>query len=330
MNKTVLAHIAAAIAALSAGAAVVATRFVIGETDPVALALYRYVIAVICFAPILPFIWPKHRIAISEYGKIALFGVLFFGFFPWAFNASLQYVPAARGAVGLATIPIQTLIVAAVFGRERLTLEKLAAVGLAFAGIAVVFGPEAINPTASGYLIGDALMLLGVFSAAIYSVFSRATLIRHGPLFVTALAMVFAVVALLPLSYLTSDVLGFPAFSKEGWLAVIFLGTFAGAVQFSLFTWALRWLPPTTTVLYLTLNPITAMLLGVLLIGEVLTLALIAGLILVLLGILTGNGAFLSLWRRLMVPDNHLLLRRSLRSLNLYSSSSKNSNSRLR
>lgn len=35
MNKTGLAHIAAAIAALSAGAAVVATRFVIGETDPV-------------------------------------------------------------------------------------------------------------------------------------------------------------------------------------------------------------------------------------------------------------------------------------------------------
>ncbi len=298
MNKTVLAHFAAAIAALSAGAAVVATRFVIGETDPLALAFYRYFIGVICFVPILPFIWPKTRIPLTEYGKIAVLGLLFFGFFPWAFNASLQYIPAARGAVGLATIPVQTLIVAVIFGRERLTLQKLMAVGLAFAGIAIVFGPEAMKLSQSDYFVGDSLMLLGVFSAAIYSVFSRGTLMRHGPLFVTALAMVFAVGALFPLTYFQSGVSGIPTFSAEGWLAVMFLGTFAGAIQFSLFTWALRWLPPTTTVLYLTLNPITAMLFGVLLIGEALEFVLIAGLALVVSGIFIGNGALTGLWGR--------------------------------
>lgn len=297
MNKTVLAHFAAATAALSAGVAVVATRFVIGETDPIALVLYRYVIGVICFAPLLPFMWPKHRISAREYGKIAVFGVLFFGFFPWAFNASLQYIPAARGAVGLATIPIQTLIVAVLFGREKLTPARLLGVGLAFAGIAAVFGPEAIKDSTSDYLIGDGLMLLGVFCAAIYSVFSRATLMAHGPLFVTALAMIFAVVAVFPVAYVQSGVTGLPEFSRDGWLAVLFLGTFAGAIQFSLFTWALRWLPPTTTVLYITLNPITAMLLGVLLIGESLTLVLVAGLALVLAGILIGNGVMSGFWR---------------------------------
>src|SRR5919197_186685 len=103
MNKIVLAHAAAAAAALSAGAAVVATRFVIGETDPLSLVLYRYVISVICFV-----------------------------LFPWAFNAALHYNPAARGAGGLATIPIQTLLVAAAFGREPLTAAKIAGVFLAF------------------------------------------------------------------------------------------------------------------------------------------------------------------------------------------------------
>lgn len=48
------------------------------------------------------------------------------------------------------------------------------------------------------------------------------------------------------------------AFSYKGWLIVLFLGTVAGVLQFSLFMWALRWLPPTTAVLYLMLNPITA------------------------------------------------------------------------
>jgi drug/metabolite transporter (DMT)-like permease len=289
-KKTLLAHFFAAGAALSAGAAVVATRYVIAETDPIALAFYRYVIGVMCFAPVLPFLWPKHRIVFSEYAKIATLGVIFFAFFPWSFNASLEYIPAGRGAIGMSTIPIQTLIVAVLFSREKLTGNKFFGVALAFSGIAIVYGQEAMNPSSSNYLIGDSLMLLGGFCAEVYSVFSRATLNTHGPLFVTALAMVFGAMALLPLSYFGSGLEFIPSFSRNGWIAVIFLGSFASALQFSLFTWALRWLTPTTTALYLTLSPITAMLLGILLIGEPLTLTLLIGLSIVLTGIFVGNG----------------------------------------
>ena len=292
MNKIVLAHAAAATAALSAGAAVVATRFVIGETDPLSLVFYRYVISVICFAPVLPAIWPRGGLAPSEYARIAMLGILFFVFFPWAFNASLQYNPAARGAVGLATIPIQTLLVAAAFGRESLTAAKIAGVFLAFSGIVVAFGAAAFGRDNSDYLVGDGLMLLGVLCAAVYSVFSRATLMRHGPLFVTASAMAFAVAVLVPVVAFHGGGLALPALSPKGWMAVVFLGTIAGTVQFSHFMWALRWLPPTTTVLYLTLNPITAMVLGIVVLGEKLTAELIAGMALVLIGILVGSSAF--------------------------------------
>ncbi|MBT3536725.1 MAG: DMT family transporter [Rhodospirillaceae bacterium] len=158
-------------------------------------------------------------------------------------------------------------------------------------GVAFVFGLEAINLSTSEYLVGDSLMLLGVFCAAIYSVFGRGTLMRHGPLFVTALAMVFAALALFPLTYFQSGTVGVPVLTREGWLAVLFLGSVSGAIQFSLFTWALRWLPATTTVLYLTLSPVTAMLLGVFLIGETVTSVLVAGLIFILSGILIGSGA---------------------------------------
>jgi drug/metabolite transporter (DMT)-like permease len=291
MNKFLLAHAAAAAAALSAGIAVVATRFVIGETDPLSLVFYRYVISVLCFVPFLPSLWPRDGLDAAEYAKIAAFGVVFFVLFPWAFNASLQHIPAARGAVGLATIPIQTLIVAAAFGREKLNSNKIVGVLLAFAGIVVAFGTAAFGAGSTAYLVGDGLMLLGVLCAAIYSVFSRPTLMRHGPLFVTAIAMAFAVAVLLPYFGFKHGLTKLPAFTQNGWITVLFLGTIAGAVQFSLFMWALRWLPPTTTVLYLTLNPIAAMVLGIIVLGESLTLELIAGMALVLLGILVGVGA---------------------------------------
>lgn len=289
MNRLLLANLAAATAALSAGASVVATRVVVGEIDPVAVAFYRYVIAGGCLAPVLFALWPRDGLGAREMAKIAVLGALFFGFFPWAFSAALQYTTAARGAIGLATIPIQTLIIAALFGRELLTRNKIVSVALAFAGIAVVFGPAAqAGDSGADYLIGDGLMLLGALSAAVYSVFGRTVLGRHGPLFATALGMVFGMLALLPLAA-AGGALTWPAFSAEGWIAMLFLGTFGGAIQFSLFTWALRWLPPTRTVIYLTLNPISAMLLAVLMLGESVTAALLTGLALVITGILVAN-----------------------------------------
>ena len=290
MNRPVWAHAAAAGAALSAGAAVVATRFVVAETDPLTLVFYRYAVSVLCFAPFVLSLWPRDGIAWSEHARIAAFGILFFVLFPYAFNASLLHVPAARGAVGLATIPIQTMLVAAAFGRERITAAKLGGVALAFAGIALAFGPAAFGAGDADYLRGDVLMLLGALCATIYSVFGRATLMRHGPVLVTALGMLFAVVALLPFALAQMARSGLPAFSAGGWIAVLFLGTVAGTLQFSLFMWALRWLPPTTTVLYLTLNPLAAMLLGIVLLGERLTAGLAAGMALVLAGILVGSG----------------------------------------
>ena len=216
VNKSVLANLAAATAALSAGGAVVATRLVVSETDPVTLAFYRYLIAAVCLTPALPFVWPRSSISVGDIGKIAALGALFFGFFPWAFSASLQYTTAARGAIGLATLPIQTLVVAALFGREALTRNMAVSVSLAFTGIVVVFGPAALDVGDSNYLRGDVLMLLAAFAGAIYSVFSRTTLERYGPMFVTTLAMVFGVLTLLPLAFVGDAVTAMPTFTQKG------------------------------------------------------------------------------------------------------------------
>jgi drug/metabolite transporter (DMT)-like permease len=289
-DRTVLlANVAAAVAALCAGGSVVATRIAVVQTDPFSLAFYRYIIGTLCFAPFLPLLWPRLRIPPAEWVKIAVLGVVFFGFFPWAFSAALQYTTVARGAIGLATIPVQTLIVAAIFGRERLSGRKFVSVALAFAGIAVVFGPEAFAGEANGYLAGDGLMLLGAFSAAIYSAFSRPVFSTYGPMLVTAVGMGFGLLALAPLAVAKGALGGWPHFSAEGWAAVVFLGTVGAVIQFGLFNWALRWLPPSRVVIYLTLNPISAMLLGTFMLGESVTLPLIIGLCFVISGILVAN-----------------------------------------
>jgi len=289
MNRSILANVAAFCAAVCAGTSVAVTRFVVGEIDPVTVAFYRYAIAMICLLPALPFVSPKARLPAADVVTIALLGALFFGFFPWAFSAALQYTTAARGAIGIATIPIQTLIVAAISGREPLTRRNVLSVALGFTGVATVFGPEAFRGEVSPHWLGDGLMLLGALSAAIYSVFGRPVFGRYGAMFVMVLAVFFGLLTLTLLALASGVLTSWPKFDRSGWIAVIFLGTLGAAVQFSLFTWALRWLPPSRVVIYLTLNPIVAILLASLFLGEQVMPVLIAGLALVIGGIFVAN-----------------------------------------
>ena len=90
--------------------------------------------------------------------------------------------------------------------------------------------------------------------------------------------------------------LGAPTFARElsgtGWAAVAFLGIGAAVISYTLWLWALRHTTPTLVAVALPMNPLMALLWGAVLLGEKVTVEMIAGFGLVLLGIAIAN------WRR--------------------------------
>ena len=101
--------------------------------------------------------------------------------------------------------------------------------------------------------------------------------------------MVGGVIAVAPFAAAEGVFAGLPALDRAGWLALAFLGVCGGAIQFGLWIWAVRRLTPTQAAIFLSLTPISAMLLAGVVLGETITLALFAGLILVVSGILFAN-----------------------------------------
>jgi len=70
---------------------------------------------------------------------------------------------------------------------------------------------------------------------------------------------------------------------------VIVVGTIDSAIQFSLFTWSLVVVAAIDRNGYLTLSPITAILLAGVMLGEAVTPVLIVGLVFVIAGIFVAN-----------------------------------------
>ena len=292
MNKVILANIAAAISALSAGLSIVATRFIISETDPISLAFFRYFIATIFLLPILYLGLRKQRIAVNHILPVIILGALLYTLFPWGFSASLKYTTAAYGAIALATMPIFTLIIACFFKKEALTKTKVVGVALAFLGVTIAVSRSWMgSPLGEDDLLGILLMLASGLCAAIYSTFSRPLLILYGPVLFTALAITVGMLLLSPVAQTVGTFSILPTFSTMGWVSLIFLGTIGGALQFTAYTWALTKLTPTRAAIYLTLTPISAIILAYPLLGENIMPEVLAGLIVVLAAVLLLNRA---------------------------------------
>ncbi len=284
VDKPWLAAGAAAVAAFLVGAGIVATRFVIEETQPASLALLRYVIGFFCLlGPAAMTGWP--RFDRRDIGPIAVLGIVQFGVLIALLNYGLQFVPSGRGSLIFATFPFLTMILAALLGIERLSRAKFLGVGLTVIGVGLALSPKLGAAVGGGeHWIGELAIFASALCGAACSVFYRPYLRKYPTLQVSAFAMLASVAFLAIPAALEGFFDEAPRFSPEGWAAVAFIGVSSG-VGYYMWLWALGHTTPTRVSIFLALSPITATVLGALWLSEGISVAFLAGLACVVLGL---------------------------------------------
>ena len=279
--------LAACASSMLGGASVVATRAVVGATDPATLAALRYGIGAACLLPVVLLAGlklPSRRDALP----VALLGVLFFAGFPYLFNAALARTTAAHGSLALATLPFLTLLVARAVGAEALTGRKLLGVGLAAAGVAAALSGR-LAGLPPGAWRGDLLMVATALCGAFFNVLSRPYLRRYPALSFTAAAMLAGAGATVALALAAGSPGRLAGLGAGQWGAVAFLGVAGAALTFYLWSYGLERTTPTGVAVTVALNPVVALALGVGLLGEPWGWPLLAGLAAVSGGVVLVN-----------------------------------------
>lgn len=286
-TETVAHHylpiLAAAGTGILVGSAMVATRYVIGQTGPASLALMRYAIGFCCLLPAV-LAGPRPRFAARDLAPIALLGIVQFGILVALLNFGLQFISAALGALLFSTMPLLTMVLGAALGRERLTLAKTIGISFTVVGVGLALHPAALLAGGSSSWIGPLAVLGSALCGAVCSVLYRPYVRRYPTSAVSALAMLASVGFLALLAVGEGFFDAWPHFTPTGWAAVIFIGVNSGAGYF-LWLWALNHTTPTRVTAFLALGPITATLLGGLLLSERVGLAALAGLACVVCGL---------------------------------------------
>jgi len=283
-REQVLAVLAAAATGILVGSAIVATRFVIDQTDPVTLAFLRYLIG---FCLLLIPAWRSTRAWFERHDllPIALLGVTQFGILIVLMNYGVQFIPSARTALIFSCMPLLTMALAALIGYERMTFYKTVGVLFTIAGVGFALGEKVLHTTgATNEWLGELAVLASALCGAVCSVLYRPYLRKYATLQVSAFAM-FASVAFLALaSAAQGEFASSFHFTIRGWLAVFFIGG-SSAVGYYLWLWALGHASPTRVTVFLSLSPITSAALASLLLAEPVSSFFLIGLVCVVLGL---------------------------------------------
>jgi drug/metabolite transporter (DMT)-like permease len=187
----------------------------------------------------------------------------------------------------LATMPILTLVIAAAFGRERLTWPKALGAAFALAGVGIALGDKAVAGLEAWR--GDLCMALAALLGASHAVLSSMTLRRHAAVPVLSVQVMAGTVVLGIALAIRGDAGGVVSFSGYEWLGVFWLLFVAGLPSYLLWFWALERAPASAVALTVSLNPIAAAILGAFFLVEPVTGRLMAGLACVIVGILLAN-----------------------------------------
>jgi len=258
------------------GTAAAITRYLVGNADPITLAILRWGIGFACLLPIALLLgvrWPPRR----DWPAVALLGMCFFGLFFVLYNIAIGFTTAARASLALATLPLHTMVIAALLGIEPLTLRKSAGVCIAVLGVvaALAYG---LSAAPSGAWRGELIMTGAVLCMAFYSVWSRPFIQRSSALGFLTVGMGAGAAALIVVGSLTGSVAVLRGFGSPQWIAGIYLGVGGGALAFILWVMALERATPTRVANTMTVNPVAAGLLATQLVGEPITLNLVLGL----------------------------------------------------
>ncbi len=278
-----LALAAAATTAILVGATFVATRFVATQIEPASLAFLRYFIALLFLGPFAYFSGAL-SIRRDDIVPVVILGVFQFAVVIILLNFSLLHLPASRSALLFAQLPLLTMVIAALMGRERLTMVKSLGVILTVIGVSITLGERLVEGAVPSEWIGAAAALAAAVFGAGCSVLFRPYLQRNSTVAVGTLSMLASVLFLAAPAGMEGFFAGLPNFDPLVWANIVFIGL-ASSTGFVMWLWSLKIVGPTNVSVFFALSPVTAALLGVALLGEAYSVSGFIGLVTVVTGI---------------------------------------------
>lgn len=255
--------------------------------SPVQITVVRCSVAAVVIGVFLASVKPHaFRIRLRHLWMFVGTGVISIAFYNVCYFACITLCGLSFAAILLYTAPCFVVLLSAVCLKERLTKQRLFALGLAFAGCLLVVGVGSGNVSLSafGILVG----LASGIGYALYSLFARVALKHYEAPTVMFYTFVCAACALIPFSQPVEIVTC--AFSSSTVLMVMLgLSLVSTVLPFACYTTGLAHMETGKASIMAFVEPMVSLFIGVTVFGDVLTLVNVVGVVLIVCAVALLN-----------------------------------------
>ena len=257
-----------------------------------ALAFLRFAIAAVAM---LPWTLPRADEApLAPRERLLLFAMSFLGNFLFSICmlAGVSLSTATAAGVIMATLPAAVAAGSRLFLREHLGGRALSAIALAVLGIVLLqFARPADEAARAGTLLGNLLLAGAVLCEASYVIIGKRLARVRSPLRVSALINLWGLALMTPLGLWQLARFDLAQLSAGQWLLLVFYALAASLAAVWLWMSGLRQVPANHAGVFTVALPISATLIGVLVLGEAFTALHAAALLLASAGVVLIAGA---------------------------------------
>jgi len=260
---------------------------VLRPIDPLILSQTRTTFSLLVLLPLLVASrgWQRIKLPARDLIYCLILGTLGVAVSNYFYYVAIQRTNVATAIIVQYTAPVWVLLYVVARGQQKLTAQKVAAVGLAVAGIALVIDIFGAHSVSALHLDAYGLIaaLLASFSFAFYNVGGHRILARHDRwrvlVWTLAAAAAFWSVVNPPWKIAAAH------YAPTQWLFLFVFSMISVLGAFSLYFLGLQHLEPTRAIIASCLEPVFSILLAALLLGEVLRPIQTLGIIFVLAAI---------------------------------------------
>jgi drug/metabolite transporter (DMT)-like permease len=246
--------------------------------SPETVLFYRFFTAALLLFVVILAKGSHFKISFREFGALVAFGFLF-AVSSLTYYASFKYMDAGLASTLLFLYPLEVSVLMAVFFKEKIKTWTIVSIAVSMAGVALLYrGGDGVPLSTVGLMLAFASSI----SYAIYMVMANRIKLQMGSVKMTFYAICFCLVFLLLYSVTLGSGLPplFMQASSWGWGFI--LGLVPTVLSLIFMVKAVKIIGSTPTAILGALEPVTAVTIGVLVFGEVLTGRLIAGILLIL------------------------------------------------
>jgi drug/metabolite transporter (DMT)-like permease len=216
--------------------------------------------------------WPKGK----QWKAIIILSILNFVLSNGLSTWGIKYISSGLGAIIGAIVPLWIVIISFFRGEK---LARLGVIGLliSFGGVCVIFYDHLSDFLKPDFRFGIFLSIMATITWAFGSLYTKKKAASFNPYFSLGLQMFLSSILLFAFNGATGTSVSLSSIPLISWLSIAYLVVFGSVLTFIAFIYALQKLPAEISSIYAYINPIIAVILGSLIFGEPLTIALAMG-----------------------------------------------------